>query len=125
MLVMSTLFQIFGAFCSESWSRRKKEQSRLGFFGTGECFVFQLDDLKGHVYPWVGSGSAIDNHGQELFMAADLTDLVVGGGYVACIKMNYFDPLEDVLRTVGFNICSTNINVHREKKKFRYQYKKS
>lgn len=34
--------QVCGAYLSTDWSERNKFGGKLGFFGTGECFVFRV-----------------------------------------------------------------------------------
>lgn len=36
--------QVCGAYLSTDWSERNKFGGKLGFFGTGECFVFRVSE---------------------------------------------------------------------------------
>ncbi|XP_032957611.1 TBC1 domain family member 24 isoform X2 [Rhinolophus ferrumequinum] len=44
--------QVCGAYLSTDWSERNKFGGKLGFFGTGECFVFRLQP-EVQRYEWV------------------------------------------------------------------------
>jgi hypothetical protein len=62
------------------WATRKTLDRPLSYFGNGETFVFSFT---GHPrkYDWVGKVLKEKTpRGSELFMAADLTRLMIGGG---------------------------------------------
>lgn len=42
---LCSLPKVCGAFLSSDWSERKKNGLTLGFFGTGECFVFTVSQI--------------------------------------------------------------------------------
>lgn len=56
MIIKSTTGEVFGAFCSDSWSKRndKHERMKRQYFGTGATFVFKVIDSKVQTYSWVG-----------------------------------------------------------------------
>lgn len=41
-LTLDLFPQVCGAYLSTDWSERNKFGGKLGFFGTGECFVFRV-----------------------------------------------------------------------------------
>lgn len=41
-LTLGLFPQVCGAYLSTDWSERNKFGGKLGFFGTGECFVFRV-----------------------------------------------------------------------------------
>jgi hypothetical protein len=52
----------------------------LSYFGTGESFLFSLYP-KQRLYSWIGLGqSEAPPRASSLFMAADATSLIIGGG---------------------------------------------
>uniref|UniRef100_A0A915KYT6 TLDc domain-containing protein n=1 Tax=Romanomermis culicivorax TaxID=13658 RepID=A0A915KYT6_ROMCU len=75
--------EIFGAFCSSNWSSRRKT-SRACTFGTGESFVFIFKPCLCK-FVWVGLKRPADKigPGDELFLSADATSLVVGGSAIS------------------------------------------
>lgn len=83
---------MLGAYCSASWRERlQKRSTRSTFFGTGETLLFSLTGDKPAVYRWVGCDNAGPvKHSQEMFMAADTTMLVVGGGWVFAYFLRLF-----------------------------------
>ncbi|CAG2167456.1 unnamed protein product [Oppiella nova] len=81
LLIKTIQNEIFGAFCSTSWSKRLDlSQTKSGqYFGTGETFLFVLAP-KVTKYEWIGRQRAIDSHSQQLFMSATARSLCVGSG---------------------------------------------
>ena len=75
------MFQIFGAFCSQSWARRLDlSQTKSGqYFGTGETFLFQLRP-QARKYDWVGRHVSECKHSQQLFMSASARSVQIGSG---------------------------------------------
>ncbi|XP_027626794.1 TBC1 domain family member 24 isoform X1 [Tupaia chinensis] len=45
LLIKTTQKEVCGAYLSTDWSERNKFGGKLGFFGTGECFVFRVSVL--------------------------------------------------------------------------------
>ncbi|CAG2103129.1 unnamed protein product [Medioppia subpectinata] len=80
LLIKTIGNEVFGAFCSTSWSKRLDLMSKSGqYFGTGETFLFQL--LPTHAkYEWVGKAQKITSHSQQLFMSANHRSICVGSG---------------------------------------------
>ncbi|XP_029327152.1 TBC1 domain family member 24 isoform X5 [Mus caroli] len=52
LLIKTTQKEVCGAYLSTDWSERTKFGGKLGFFGTGECFVFRLQP-EVQRYEWV------------------------------------------------------------------------
>ncbi|XP_037669805.1 TBC1 domain family member 24 isoform X2 [Choloepus didactylus] len=52
LLIKTTQKEVCGAYLSTDWSERSKSGGKLGFFGTGECFVFRLQP-EVQRYEWV------------------------------------------------------------------------
>ncbi|XP_054991425.1 TBC1 domain family member 24 isoform X1 [Sorex araneus] len=52
LLVKTTQKEVCGAYLSTDWGERNKFGGKLGFFGTGECFVFRLQP-EVQRYEWV------------------------------------------------------------------------
>lgn len=82
LTVLAHVSQIFGAFCSESWTKRS------GFYGTGETFLFTLS-------PSAKKFSWSNNDKTEYFMYSTDHELAVGGGGYAASLM------EDVSQRVS------------------------
>lgn len=79
--------QIFGAYCSASWSERRDrvERARTRYFGTGESFVWQLDVISALpiIYRWVGAQCGGDggiNDYPQMFQTATDQYFVIGSG---------------------------------------------
>ncbi len=67
LLVVRTIQnEVFGAYTSTNW------QSRDGYYGTGECFVFRVLDGKVDVYNW--------SKKNYYMMASTESYLLIGGG---------------------------------------------
>lgn len=78
---VDNLMQIFGAFLSAEMSERRNGL-KLSFFGTGETFLFQIAPGIPLKYGWVGAdGATVAARNTEMFVAADNTTLIIGGGY--------------------------------------------
>lgn len=74
--------EIFGAYCSASWSRRFENSLKPGqYFGNGETFLFSLSPqmIK---YEWVGINRDPSelSYAQQLFMSATANSFSVGSG---------------------------------------------
>ncbi|XP_032183611.1 TBC1 domain family member 24 isoform X1 [Mustela erminea] len=52
LLIKTTQKEVCGAYLSTDWSERNKFGGKVGFFGTGECFVFRLQP-EVQRYEWV------------------------------------------------------------------------
>ena len=81
LLIKTTREEIFGAYCSASWTGRLSKDTPGSFFGTGESFLFTLKP-KSIKYPWVGEGSG-QVRGQrstQLFMSSNGKSLIIGSG---------------------------------------------
>ncbi|OTF82174.1 hypothetical protein BLA29_007705 [Euroglyphus maynei] len=81
ILIKTIKNQIFGAFCSSSWSKRLEGNNRGQFFGTGQTFLFSIYPriVK---YDWVGKFKNA-NHlspSQQLFISAKNDSFSIGGG---------------------------------------------
>ncbi|CAJ0581524.1 unnamed protein product, partial [Mesorhabditis spiculigera] len=90
LIIRSTAGDVFGAYCSASWATRKEGlQGHSKYFGTGETFVFRIDDkdLSGMpiVYNWTGYYRA---GAPELFMTATDDLLIVGSGDGDAIRIS-------------------------------------
>ncbi len=74
------LFQIIGAYCSTEWSERKHTDKSMGYFGTGESFLFRLSPNQAK-FSWVGIHDR-DNipNSAHFFMSGDNTRISIGGG---------------------------------------------
>lgn len=89
LLVRTTSDEVFGAYCSGSWSQRNQRDEyghKQTYFGTGETFLFTLKPTPTK-YEWVGitkqrEKAALSSvaHQSELFMHADHEMVTVGGG---------------------------------------------
>ena len=91
LLVKTTAGEVFGAYCSESWSNRLGRDSGH-WFGTGETFLFSLKP-KVVKYAWNDVASSPTEEGQvksrklnraihssQLFMTATANHIIVGSG---------------------------------------------
>ncbi|VDK55278.1 unnamed protein product [Anisakis simplex] len=84
--IQTSTGEVFGAYCSASWSERKDahERTRSRYFGTGESFLWKVDNKtnKLTIYPWAGSqsGQRLIENCPQMFMAADEKCIVVGSG---------------------------------------------
>ncbi|XP_065309066.2 GTPase-activating protein skywalker-like isoform X3 [Dermacentor albipictus] len=75
LVVLTTRGERFGAYCSTRWQERKQT-----YFGTGETFLFTFSP-EAKRFAWVGVGSSRDvAHSAKLFMSANQTMILVGGG---------------------------------------------
>ncbi|GAB1601195.1 GTPase-activating protein skywalker-like [Argonauta hians] len=81
IIVVKTLTdEIFGAFCSCSWSNRKQSSKNISYFGTGETFLFTIKPQQ-KKYPWIGySHPNMSRNAASMFMAGDSSVLIIGGG---------------------------------------------
>ncbi|XP_035693537.1 TBC1 domain family member 24-like [Branchiostoma floridae] len=74
--------EIFGAFITESFDYQSTGRTKISrsYFGTGEMFLFSLTPVPVR-YPWVGVTDGRDlSPSQSMFISADCTSLVIGGG---------------------------------------------
>uniref|UniRef100_A0AAF5CWB2 TLDc domain-containing protein n=1 Tax=Strongyloides stercoralis TaxID=6248 RepID=A0AAF5CWB2_STRER len=96
---------IFGGYASSSWSERNdlKERQRSKFFGTGESFVFKVDENSKLpiVYDWVGNHWDQSNDPPQMFMAAGDRFLILGSGSNTSIEIR-----DELSRGVTYE-CST------------------
>ena len=74
IIIKSTKDEVFGAYCSASWSERRdiRERTRSRYFGTGESFVWYTDRDIGLpiIYRWAGQSSDHPEDCPQMFMAA-------------------------------------------------------
>ncbi|XP_036362769.1 GTPase-activating protein skywalker-like isoform X2 [Octopus sinensis] len=89
IIVIKTLTdEIFGAFCSSSWSNRKQSSKNISYFGTGETFLFTLKPEQ-KKFPWIGySRPDISRNAASMFMAGDSSVLIIGGGGGTAIMLD-------------------------------------
>uniref|UniRef100_A0A0K0FWU5 MIP14691p (inferred by orthology to a D. melanogaster protein) n=1 Tax=Strongyloides venezuelensis TaxID=75913 RepID=A0A0K0FWU5_STRVS len=82
---------IFGGYASSSWAERKdiKERQRSKFFGTGESFVFKVDESSKLpiIYDWVGNHWDQSDDPPQMFMAAGDRFLILGSGSNSAIEI--------------------------------------
>jgi hypothetical protein len=94
LLIKTSVGEVFGAYCSESWSNRLGRESGT-FFGNGETFLFSLKP-KVQKYSWtdiVSSTPASPTsagqksrklaraiHSSQLFMTATQNHIIIGSG---------------------------------------------
>ncbi|XP_066266226.1 GTPase-activating protein skywalker-like [Branchiostoma lanceolatum] len=72
--------EIFGAFITESLDYTANKNKSRAYFGTGEMFLFSLTPVPER-FPWVGVSDGGDlSPSQSMFISADHTSLVIGGG---------------------------------------------
>ncbi len=60
------LWQVFGSYTSHAW------HDAPSYYGSGECFVFELRDGQLKMYTWSGKNS--------LFMLSNAESFAIGGG---------------------------------------------
>ena len=81
IIIRSTKGDVFGAYCSASWSERNdiRERTRTKYFGTGESFVWHEDKDLGLpiIHRWAGQSSEHPEHCPQMFMAAGDRFLIV------------------------------------------------
>lgn len=76
ILVQTTTNSIFGAFCTQPWSKRFDSK----FFGNGESFLFELSPRM-MKWDWIGKKTRGETEmSEELFQYADKDKIAVGGG---------------------------------------------
>lgn len=78
---------VFGAFLPAEWKHKAND-----FYGTGECFVFQLCPSLAK-YTWTGANS--------MFISSNMSGVVIGGGGKAAIW------LDSEFNNGGSGPCST------------------
>uniref|UniRef100_T1JZ09 TLDc domain-containing protein n=1 Tax=Tetranychus urticae TaxID=32264 RepID=T1JZ09_TETUR len=88
LLIKTLNNEIFGAFCSTSWSDRlgaDRKGAQKQYFGTGETFLFTLKPKVAY-YPWVGTKEYGSDQTKnipcscQLFMAANSKMITIGAG---------------------------------------------
>lgn len=81
IIIKSTKGDVFGAYCSASWSERNdiRERTRTKYFGTGESFVWHEDKDLGLpiIHKWAGQSSDHPENCPQMFMAAGDRFLIV------------------------------------------------
>ncbi|KAK5979630.1 Rab-GAP TBC domain-containing protein [Trichostrongylus colubriformis] len=84
LLIKTTKGAKFGAYCSSSWAERndRRERSKSKYFGTGESFVWVLEEELGLpiIYGWIGNNNEHPDTCPQMFMAAGDRLLVIGSG---------------------------------------------
>ncbi|KAI6173938.1 Rab-GAP TBC domain-containing protein [Aphelenchoides besseyi] len=84
IIIRSTVGEIFGAYCSASWSERNdlRERTKTRYFGTGESFVFKQPkgQLFPTIYPWVGRNNEQPDNCLQMFMTAGDKFMIIGSG---------------------------------------------
>uniref|UniRef100_A0A7E4VEM7 TBC1 domain family member 24 n=1 Tax=Panagrellus redivivus TaxID=6233 RepID=A0A7E4VEM7_PANRE len=84
LIIKSTKNEVFGAYCSASWSERRDfhERTRSKYFGTGESFVWYADRSIGlpRIFHWAGTSSDHPDDCPQMFMTANDRLLIVGSG---------------------------------------------
>jgi len=90
MLVKTRAGDCFGVFATEEWTPTRPRE----YYGTGESFVFKVDDSKIQVFNWTGEN--------EFFMASSSSHLGVGGG-----SSGFAFCLDDFLDRGTSNPCET------------------
>lgn len=90
LLIKTSEGEVFGAFCSESWSNRLGRDAGH-FFGNGETFLFSLKP-RVQKYSWVGLNSSNPTSptksrkvqraivSSQLFMTATANHIIIGSG---------------------------------------------
>ncbi|GAU95557.1 hypothetical protein RvY_07156-2 [Ramazzottius varieornatus] len=82
LVIRTTNEEVFGAFCSEDWEKRR-ERKDFDFFGTGETFVFSFSP-RSRIYPWIGWTSVYLKQAPppscSMYMAGSPNTLMIGGG---------------------------------------------
>lgn len=88
IIIKTTSNEIFGAYCSSSWTERFGKSKNITYFGTGETFIFTLEP-KIVRYQWIGVNNTenVPNSAQ-LFLAGDNTQLLIGGGNGSAISLD-------------------------------------
>lgn len=81
LIIKSTNGEIFGAYCSASWSERNdiRERTRTRYFGTGESFVWNEDKKIGLpiIYRWAGQTTDHPEDCPQMFMTGGDRVLIV------------------------------------------------
>ncbi|PIO71201.1 hypothetical protein TELCIR_06905 [Teladorsagia circumcincta] len=84
LLIKTTKGVKFGAYCSSSWAERndRRERSKSKYFGTGESFVWVLEEELELpiIYGWIGNNNEHPDTCPQMFMAAGDKLLVIGSG---------------------------------------------
>ena len=85
LVIQTTNNSVFGAYCSQPWSKRISPDrfQRVRFFGNGESFLFELSP-RVMKWEWIGkkNGGQTQSN-QELFQYADNEKIIVGGSGAA------------------------------------------
>ncbi|KAL6724673.1 hypothetical protein Aduo_019540 [Ancylostoma duodenale] len=92
LLIKTTTGEKFGAYCSSSWAERndRRERSKSKYFGTGESFVWVLEEELELpiIYGWVGNNNEHPDACPQMFMAAGDKSLVIGSGDGDAIRIS-------------------------------------
>uniref|UniRef100_A0AC34QH23 TBC1 domain family member 24 n=1 Tax=Panagrolaimus sp. JU765 TaxID=591449 RepID=A0AC34QH23_9BILA len=92
LIIKATTGEVFGAYCSASWSERNdiRERTRTRYFGTGESFVWHEDRDIGLpiIYKWAGQTSDHPEDCPQMFMTGGDRFLIIGssGGDAISIR---------------------------------------
>uniref|UniRef100_A0A0N4ZRA0 Rab-GAP TBC domain-containing protein n=1 Tax=Parastrongyloides trichosuri TaxID=131310 RepID=A0A0N4ZRA0_PARTI len=82
---------VLGGYASSSWNERRnlRDRQRSKFFGTGESFVFSVDNNTKlpTVYTWVGNNWDQSEDPPQMFMAAGEKYLILGSGTNTAIEI--------------------------------------
>ncbi|XGW05259.1 hypothetical protein V3C99_015996 [Haemonchus contortus] len=92
LLIKTTKGVKFGAYCSSSWAERndRRERSKSKYFGTGESFVWVLEEELELpvIYGWIGNNNEHPDACPQMFMAAGDKLLVIGSGDGDAIRIS-------------------------------------
>ncbi|XP_006893951.1 PREDICTED: TBC1 domain family member 24 [Elephantulus edwardii] len=102
LLIKTTQEEVCGAYLSTDWSERNKFGGKLGFFGTGECFVFRLQP-EVQRYEWVVIKHPELTKAQSL-LSPESTATPTPAGH--SVSTNPADRLSPFLATRHFNLPS-------------------
>lgn len=81
LIIRATDGQIFGAYCSSCWNERRdvRERTKTRYFGTGESFVWKIENELQIpvVFSWIGRYSDQPDACIQMFMTAGDKFLIV------------------------------------------------
>uniref|UniRef100_A0A183G2N5 Rab-GAP TBC domain-containing protein n=1 Tax=Heligmosomoides polygyrus TaxID=6339 RepID=A0A183G2N5_HELPZ len=120
LLIKTTKGAKFGAYCSSSWAERndRRERSKSKYFGTGESFVWVLEEEieLPIIYGWVGNNNEHPDSCPQMFMAAGDKLLVIGSGDGDAIRISeeLTHGMSSACRTFGSPalVSSRSFDIH-------------